>query len=165
MTAAASQGFVVFTIDTNSRSISLVVATQEETVVTTWSTPAGPTRTDDQPARDGCRGTDVAAGLYNRGRRRNNTKRQAVLEDPPCAWDQTNELPGELGSRSFTRRASAAERRHPGVAGQPRSNDYFISNPAPIGEGLTLALAGAGNRLGYLPNTTLAKPIWWVKRI
>jgi dienelactone hydrolase len=152
----ASQGFVVFTIDTNSRfDQPSARATQLQNALN-YLVNTSSVRTRIDAGRLGVMGHSMGGGGTLEAAR-NNTALQAAV--PLMPWDQTKSFPGIqtptliIGSQNDS---VAPVANH--------SIPFFNSIPA-ASEKAYLELAGAGHTAANSPNTTLAKyAISWLKR-
>ena len=152
----ASQGFVVFTIDTNSRfDQPSARATQLQNALN-YLVNTSSVRTRIDAGRLGVMGHSMGGGGTLEAAR-NNTALQAAV--PLMPWDRTKSFPGIqtptliIGSQNDN---TAPVANH--------SIPFFNSIPA-ASEKAYLELAGAGHTAANTPNTTLAKyAISWLKR-
>ena len=152
----ASQGFVVFTIDTNSRFDNPSARATQLQNALNYLINTSSVRTRIDASRLGVMGHSMGGGGTLEAAR-NNTNLQAAV--PLMPWDQTKSFPGIrtptliIGSQNDGT-ASPANHAIP----------FFNSIPA-ASEKAYLELAGAGHTAANSPNTTLAKyAISWLKR-
>ena len=152
----ASQGFVVFTIDTNSRFDNPSARATQLQNALNYLVNTSSVRTRIDASRLGVMGHSMGGGGTLEAAR-NNTNLQAAV--PLMPWDQTKSFPGIrtptliIGSQNDGT-ASPANHAIP----------FFNSIPA-ASEKAYLELAGAGHTAASSPNTTLAKyAISWLKR-
>ncbi len=152
----ASQGFVIFTIDTNSRfDQPSARATQLQNALN-YLVNTSSVRTRIDSSRLGVMGHSMGGGGTLEAAR-NNTNLQAAV--PLMPWDQTKSFPG---IRTPTLIIGSQNDNVAPVANH--SIPFFNSIPA-ASEKAYLELAGAGHTAANSPNTTLAKyAISWLKR-
>jgi cutinase len=152
----ASQGFVLMTIDTNSRFDNPTTRSTEMQSALNFLVNSSSVRTRIDASRLALMGHSMGGGGTLEAAR-NNTNLQAAV--PLMPWDQTKSFPGIrtptliIGSQNDGT-ASPANHAIP----------FFNSIPA-ASEKAYLELAGAGHTAANSPNTTLAKyAISWLKR-
>jgi cutinase len=152
----ASQGFVVFTIDTNSRFDNPSARATQLQKALNYLVNTSSVRTRIDVSRLGVMGHSMGGGGTLEAAR-NNTNLQAAV--PLMPWDQTKSFPGIrtptliIGSQND---GTAPVANH--------AIPFFNSIPA-ASEKAYLELAGAGHTAANSPNTTLAKyAISWLKR-
>jgi dienelactone hydrolase len=152
----ASQGFVVFTIDTNSRfDQPSARATQLQNALN-FLVNSSSVRTRIDPSRLAVMGHSMGGGGTLEAAR-NNTALQAAV--PLMPWDQTKDF---SGIRTPTLIIGSQNDSVAPVANH--SIPFYNSIPA-ASEKAYLELAGASHTAANSPNTTLAKfAISWLKR-